>query len=328
MPPVLNAEQELVKRLVLSGHSLFIDGAAGCGKTFLLKYLNEQLTGTGKNVALTCTTGIACLNYSNATTIHRWAGLHDGRYNSAEIKSIVSNNAETLSKIKNTDILIIDEVSMLSLKLFEQLHEICSLRDPAQPWGGIQIIVSGDFKQLPPTPNRDYNDNGEFCFKSQLFEKLHHVTLHQVIRQTDIQLISTIRAVSDGEHITEDVIEYMRQLRRPLSGDDATVKLFAKNDLVNSYNRQQILKHPGRVHEYRSIDSGDKKKLHTTRAQEILWLKDKAPVILIRNLTNTLVNGLQGEIVHCEEDGPLVHFPSINQTVKVQRTSFSGKPYK
>ncbi|XP_053385248.1 uncharacterized protein LOC123552526 [Mercenaria mercenaria] len=321
----LNEDQRNVATLALKGHSIFIDGYAGTGKTYLVKNIYNDLTSLGKNVAITCTTGIACMNFDpalNASTIHRWSGLHDGRYSSTEVLAVVSNNETTMNRIKQTDTLIIDEISMLSHKLFDQLHSICSLKDDRKAWGAMQIILSGDFNQLHPTPNKAYNDEGQFCFKSVHFKKFHRLTLNTVVRQSEKQFIDMIRKVSTGMNISEDLCSYIKTFERPIN-DENSVKLFSKNDLVNRYNRKLLMNQPGDIYEYKATDTGDRSKLQNVRAPGILWIKKNCPVILIRNLSQTLVNGLQGKVVTCEPDGPTVHFPKIKSTLKIKKISFT-----
>ncbi|XP_053382006.1 uncharacterized protein LOC128549396 [Mercenaria mercenaria] len=127
---MLNKLQEEAVNLAITGHNLFINGPAGTGKTYTIKEVYHRLTALGKSVAITCTTGIACTNFDNACTLHRWSGINDGRYSSSEIVNILLSNEGALHRIRSTDVLIIDEVSMLSKKLFEQLVSIVTqLRD-------------------------------------------------------------------------------------------------------------------------------------------------------------------------------------------------------
>ena len=107
--------------IALSGHNLLICGAAGTGKSFTIGHIVRELEKVGKNVSLTCTTGIACSLYRemslNATTLHRWSGIDDGRYNACEIKGVIENNVKysnIVNRIKKTDILIIDDKKELS----------------------------------------------------------------------------------------------------------------------------------------------------------------------------------------------------------------------
>jgi ATP-dependent DNA helicase PIF1 len=185
--------------------------------------------------------------------------------------------------------------------------------------------VSGDFLQLAPVPNRNYNDEGAMCFTCPLFEKVlpHKVVLNRVVRQDNERFINVIHEVSKGI-VSPESISYIKTLDRPLPiGNE--VMLFSNNDLVNVYNRRQILNGPGVIREFVSEDSGDVRMLIKSTAPPRLWLKEGCPVILIRNLNNKLVNGLRGKVVDFEDTSPIVHFPSINCTTKVEKVSFSGK---
>ncbi|XP_053395637.1 uncharacterized protein LOC128555878 [Mercenaria mercenaria] len=189
----MNTKQIEALDLALAGHNLVITGQAGTGKSFIVGEIVKNLRASGRKVQLTCTTGIACLNYSNnldTQTIHRWSGMDDGRYSSKETVSIIKNSpnsALTLERIRQTEVLIIDEISMLSRSMFEQVAEICSIKNPDFLFGGMQVIVAGNFYQLPPVPNRLYSDNGEMCFESRTFQKVlqHKVTLEEIVRQKD-----------------------------------------------------------------------------------------------------------------------------------------------
>ncbi|XP_053380131.1 ATP-dependent DNA helicase PIF1-like [Mercenaria mercenaria] len=237
----------------------------------------------------------------------------------------IRSRFRTLQCIVSADVLIIDEISMLSAKLFEQLGAICSIKDPSRLFGGIQIIVSGDFFQLAPVPNKEYKDEGAMCFTSPLFEKVlpHKVVLTEVVRQDNECFIKAIHEVSKGT-VSPETISFIKKLERPFPvGPDSSVVLFANNDLVNIYNRREILKCPGQIREFVSEDSGDIRVLIKSNAPPRLWLKEGCPVILIRNLSKTLVNGLQGKVVDFEEGCPVVHFPSISCTTKLEKVSFT-----
>jgi ATP-dependent DNA helicase PIF1 len=329
----MNSRQKEVLDLALAGHNLVITGQAGTGKSFIVGELVKNLRASGRTVQLTCTTGIACLNYSHdldAQTIHRWSGIDDGRYTSKEIVSVIKNSPKSalnLQRIKQTEVLVIDEISMLSKSMFEQVAEICSIRNPDFLFGGMQVIVAGDFYQLPPVPNRLYNDNGEMCFESAIFKKVlkHKVTLEEIVRQRDTTLCNVIKEVSVG-NVDDEVESYMQNLNRPLSDNtNEPVMLFANNRLADVLNRKRITNHIGELYEFVAKDEGKKSLLEQFTAPKVLWLKIGAPVLLLRNLSQKLVNGLRGFVVKVEADGPVVYFKQINITTKVKKMTFSGE---
>lgn len=332
---VLNEKQKIALKMAIDGHNLAVLGSPCTGKTFLLNRIFEELKRKGKNVQITCSTGISCSNFSGqAQTVHRWAGLQDGRYTASELQNLIKTSPEfelALRRIEATDVLIIDEISMLSKNIFEQLASVCSVKNSSQLFGGMQLIVSGDFFQLPPVQNNLYNDNGEFCFKSKVFQTVlkHKIILEEVVRQQDIDFIRVIREVSTGD-VNEQTNEYMKRLERPITG--VSIKLFSNNYLVDLYNRKQLLKEHGNVMTYQSkdevIDARYRGNLSRLNVQSTLWLKESAPVILLRNLSNTLVNGLQRKVVSFDGKTPVVHFPAINVTTKIEPVNFTGKKIK
>ncbi|XP_053388812.1 uncharacterized protein LOC128551890 [Mercenaria mercenaria] len=324
----LNAQQKRALEFVSGGHNLVLLGPAGTGKSFLVNRVVEICSTMGKQCAVTATTGIACSVYPaqlKPMTIHRWSGIGDGRYDSSEMKRIVKNNVRykgVMDRIFNTDVLIIDECSMFSKRLLETLHEVCSLKNPQLYFGGIQVILVGDFVQLPPVPCARYNEDGSYCFESDIYRAAfpHHIILKDVIRQKDKLMVEAIREISLGE-VSNDTISLIKQLTRPLNGE--SIKLFATNDLVDDYNRDQILDFPGHLVEFKSSDTGDKKYLNDMLAAKKLWLKIGIPVVLIKNLSDVLVNGLMGEVYDICDDGKiLVEFPKMNEKIYVDRVKF------
>ncbi|XP_053390292.1 ATP-dependent DNA helicase pif1-like [Mercenaria mercenaria] len=157
---------------ISEGHSLVLTGQAGTGESFLLKRAVHLLKQMKKCVSLLCTTGIGCLQYTdlNATTVHSWAGLQDGRYDNLTLKRLVLEDdrmANVRRNVEKTEAIFIDEVSMLSRKDFEQLELVCrTVSNNDIYFGGLQVVACGDFYQLLPVPNTLYGDLGQFCFES------------------------------------------------------------------------------------------------------------------------------------------------------------------
>lgn len=315
----MNEEQQLSLKLAIEGHNIFVSGSAGTGKSYLLSEIARNLRSMGKNVYVTSTTGISCMNFSrslNPMTVHRWSGIEDGRYTTQEIIDLIKTSPGfncVLDRILKTEVLLIDEISMLSAKNFNQLAEICQhIKDNGKLFGGIQLIVSGDFYQLPPVPNSLYNDDGEMCFNSNAFKEIvkHKIILKKFVRQSDERLIQAIKKVSSGT-LDDELLNYMKELERPLSQSDGT-KLFANNFLVDNYNRKKVMEWEGDMYEYKAKDSGERKYMQKLAAPSTIWLKRGVPVILLRNLSNDLVNGLQGTVVGFSEQGTSCRIPRRN----------------
>ncbi|KAL3863419.1 hypothetical protein ACJMK2_005176 [Sinanodonta woodiana] len=124
-------------------------------------------------------------------TIHKFSGIQDGRFPDNNLIEKIKNNDDMVDvkrRIMNVDTLFIDEISMLSLKLFLQIEKVLrTVRESNFPFVGIQIIVSGDFFQLKPVPNDVYHDRGELIICYEKIHSLipHHYVLPQVHRQTE-----------------------------------------------------------------------------------------------------------------------------------------------
>lgn len=152
----------------------------------------------------------------------------------------------------------------------------------------------------------------------------HTITLQMVHRQREQQLIQAIQEVATGE-VSHDTTTFIRSLSRPLSGVVRPVKLCARNEMVDDINRQGILEWPGELYEFKSIDEGTQSFLtNRVTAPKILWLKKGAPVILLRNISDQLVNGLQGYIHAINGDGPVIAFPALDTKIPLKKTRFSG----
>lgn len=171
---------------VENGHNIAILGQAGTGKSFIVKKLYHKLKSSGRNVKITATTGIASTVLPEASTVHSFFGLQDGRYSVDQLIQKVcddDNFNAVKARILETETVFIDEVSMLSLKLFTDIDALCrAVRNNDTPFGGMQVILSGDFFQLKPVPN-SYGDNGEYIFPA--IKHFHKFVLQKVHRQTE-----------------------------------------------------------------------------------------------------------------------------------------------
>lgn len=228
--------------------------------------------------------------------------------------------------MKNTDIIIIDEVSMLSQKDFEQRELVCRTIMSSQLYfGGIQVIVTGDFYQLPPVGNIMYGDSGNYCFESTIWDKVisHRINLDEVIRQREPELIKAVRETALG-CISADTDSYLKSFDRPLSIEMQPVHLFSRNIDTVLFNTDCLEQLNSEEKVYQSKKNiGPNKYLKRILAPNFLHLKAGCPVILLRNLGGKLVNGLSGVVKALDVDSVVIHFQQIQETHTIHRCMFS-----
>jgi ATP-dependent DNA helicase PIF1 len=193
----LSREQQIAFDKYVQGHNIFITGPGGAGKSALIKMIHQHSYSRFKDIHVTALTGCAAVLLNcKAKTLHSWAGIGLGNGTIEQLVNKIKKNKFAKALWRGTDILVVDEVSMLSLKLFNTLNEIGkAVRGNFKPFGGIQMIFSGDFFQLPPVGDKDEPDTQRFCFESDDWNSVFHrdcqIQLVKIFRQTD-EIYSTI----------------------------------------------------------------------------------------------------------------------------------------
>ena len=161
---MLSASQQSAFDSYIKGSNLFISGYAGTGKSYLINTIYEHAKHNNKDIQVTAMTGCAAVLLKNAKTLHSWAGIGLG---TSPINKLIENirKYKHIDNWTNIDILVIDEISMMSKQLFELINILAQkIRKSQRLFGGIQLICCGDFHQLPPIEN-------EFCFESEIWDK-------------------------------------------------------------------------------------------------------------------------------------------------------------
>ena len=294
----LNKKQAEAVKLMQSGANVFLTGGAGTGKSHVLQKFVESYNKGKGGLAVTGPTGVSAYAVKGRT-LHSWAGIFRGEEGDFErlyrvFYSLSSSKKSVLEKEKlwktytgkaikrwqQVKTLIIDEVSMLHPSLFERLnHLACALRSDNSPFGGIQLIVVGDFCQLPPV-----HGEGLFCFDSEIWGlcQFQVANLTQIIRQKDETFTRLLQRARLGECNEDDVqwLESRVGLWNPnmTIGEIKPTVLYARNKEVDFMNNRELQK---------LIDKGGKHKEYEVRVEvarnNLLGMKPTQD--LIRNVT-------------------------------------------
>uniref|UniRef100_A0A6C0HXU6 AAA+ ATPase domain-containing protein n=1 Tax=viral metagenome TaxID=1070528 RepID=A0A6C0HXU6_9ZZZZ len=320
------------------GKNMFITGPGGTGKTFLIKQMVQNMIFTGKKYQVCAMTGCAAvLLQTGARTLHSWSGigLANGQISSI-IQKIVRNKKLT-KQWRETNVLIVDEVSMMSKKVFELIELIArQIKNRSLPFGGMQVIFTGDFFQLPPVGNYDEEDTQMFCFQSPkwstIFLEENHVELSTIFRQQNDEIYKRIlNQVRIGE-LDEEGIKILQECvgrKLPANTENMPTKIYAiraKTDFVNAnmYNKIKNSEYKydfevktnlttylenGKTIETHVLescrnvasdilDNEANNLMNSSNRQRVLSLKEGAKVICLHNidLTRDICNGSQGVV--------------------------------
>ena len=243
----MSAEQQHAFEQFASGQNVFVTGPGGTGKTKLIHHLVEHANQKGRRVQVCALTGCASLLLGcNAKTIHSWSGIKLAKGTTEEIVGQVMRNRRAKQNWKAIKVLIVDEVSMMSRKIFDALETVARIvRGNPVPFGGIQVIFCGDFYQLPPIPSPNDPASGEFCFESAkwntVFPLANHVELLTIFRQTDPVYIEILSQVRTGNLSPENVEILKKYVKREYDADKHNgtylTKLFPIRSRVDFLNK-------------------------------------------------------------------------------------------
>ncbi|CAE6398339.1 unnamed protein product [Rhizoctonia solani] len=302
----LSYEQSQILEIVKKGSNVFFTGSAGTGKSVLLREIIKALRkkhGKAQDaVAITASTGIAACNIGGVT-LHSFGGIGIGEGTPENLAMKVRKNKNALSRWLRCKVLIIDEVSMLDGDLFDRLARVaCLVRKSPKPFGGIQLIVTGDFFQLPPVMK---GGQPKFAFEAEKWPECVERTfnLSKVFRQKDPRFVDMLNEMRFGR-LTPSSIRTFYELSRPIPDDGIqATELFPRRDDVDRSNNLRMAALPGKEHTFTARDAGTitdpiqrDKMLQNFMAPKELSLKLNAQVMLLKNFDETLVNGSVGRV--------------------------------
>ena len=319
----LSEDQQRAFELFKKGENILMLGAGGCGKSICIKtienYIKTNKDKLNKNIYLCSTTGISAYNIGGMT-IHSFLGIGTGEQNVEILINRIKKNKIYANRIKNIDIIVIDEISMLSAELFEKINIVCQvIRKNNVFFGGIQVVLSADFLQLLPIFNKNapiYKNkeiDDRLIIESPVFLKefkKNVIILEKNFRQeNDSKFSDLLLRVRNGTITEEDIV--LLNTRKNLKHSSNIINLVSSNKKAQIINNENLQKINEKEYKYVSkyncqikneITELIKKELQfqfTQKGLENLILKKGLRVMLIKNLDVELglVNGSIGTII-------------------------------
>lgn len=313
-----SSQAEVLSRL-FKRQNVFVSGMAGSGKTYIVQrfidHINAEFDGNF-DISVTATTGIAATNFSDVggSTLHSWACWNFKEkipeFTPEELFKNVHGRQEKIEKMKYTDVLIIDEISMLPAWLFEKLdQQLKYIRGNDEPFGGLQLILMGDFMQLPPIRTRETPDelNTDFCINTATWDEsnIHCMFMDKVKRGDDKRLKNILASI-----VSNKINDTMKNLLYSRIGtyddrlpDKAYTTLFTTNRNVDKFNQKELDKNPNPLVQFAAVEEGELNYCNliyrNNNIPKVIDLKLDAIVMITKNIfssSGVISNGSIGKV--------------------------------
>ena len=294
-------KQSKALQILKSGRNVFLTGSAGAGKTYVLNSYIRFLKSKSISVAVTASTGIAA-THMNGMTIHSWSGM--GVKDSIGIVDLnrMSERRYMKTRMKKVQVLIIDEISMLHKKQLEVVDFILQFfKGNNKAFGGIQVVLSGDFFQLPPVTKNDEKNRDKFCFMANSWVDANFTIcyLTEQYRQEDNELNEILNDIRGGSPSTETEMKLQEAQYNRLS--NVPVKLYTHNFNVDEENKKELMQIGDYAESYKAIVKGNESVRESLKKSilcpENLELKIGAQVMFVKNNQEQgYMNGSLGRI--------------------------------
>jgi ATP-dependent exoDNAse (exonuclease V) alpha subunit len=305
--------QKQALAVMLSGSSVFLTGAPGAGKTYVLNEFIGRAIRRRKRVAVTASTGIAA-THIGGTTIHAWSGLGIRDQLSDWDLSRLKSNSRLVKRYNSIDILVIDEISMLHGSRLDMVNQLAKMfRENDEPFGGMQVVLVGDLFQLPPIVRG--GGGQDFAYQSQAWQELSpkicYLTEQHRQTQAGDSLLDLLEAMRRGD-VNEMHEEMLKERIGREPEDDAVItRLYSHNIDVDSINQRHLQALTGARHTYRMLTSGSAAKAEqltkSILAPVELSLAVGAEVMFVANdFAKGFANGTRGRIVAFSGERPVV----------------------
>lgn len=342
---------------MIKGENVFLSGSAGAGKTYVLNRFDNIMhllyNFQDNELVFTGTTGMASTLLPNGRTIHSWCGLGIETYKFPEeflqyksLQDLVDGDCEisgninlyVLNNIKKCKILVIDEISMMPACFFETLDtELKWIHGNSKPFGGIQLIVCGDFAQLQPVPDEKWERLGysyDFCFMSKVWEECNFSLLFmdRAKRSVDENLNRVLSIIRNGEKEKfDEVYQIINNTKK--KNTKGWAKLFPVNRQVDSWNKACQENNRSLPHYFFPVENGEERELAQLR-RSLALEKGKRQVFKVGDIVMVTVNlkgkdvmnGDKGEIIRIDNDTIIVKLDD-NRYAKIEPMAIEKSRY-
>ena len=300
--------QDQALYILESGQNVYLTGAAGSGKTYVLNKFISELKKRKVGVGVTASTGIAA-THLGGITIHSWAGMGIARDASKEQIQNIIEKRHVARRLAATQVLIIDEISMLDADRLALVDRILkAAREKEKPFGGIQVVLCGDFFQLPPI-QKEGEPEALFAYRSPVWQELNPIVcyLTEQHRQGDDPLAEILNAMRAGE-IHQKTREHLHARKNTGADLINSTRLYCKNINVDAENARELQKLQGAEKQFYMSSRGVPAVLASLKngclAPELLAVKRGAAVMFVKNnFDKGYVNGTLGTVVDFSTEG-------------------------
>ena len=314
--------QTTALNILKTGKNVFITGSAGTGKTYLLKQYIQYLKERRVYPTIVAPTGIAA-SHLKGHTIHSFfaLGIRDTVVDNGYVE-FLQDKTYLKTRFSKLQVLIVDEVSMVSPEIFASMDKVLrAFKNSPEPFGGVQVVISGDFFQLPPV-SKEFKEK-RFAWQSPVWKalELKSCYLQEKFRQDDDKLIKILDEIRTGEVSLEAQSSLDDCYEKELNAKFMVTKLYTHNMDVDRINLEELEKLKGKPQLFKFTSKGSAKNIEkifkTALVLEELTLKRDAVVLFIKNNPEKgYVNGTTGVVLDFEGDIPVVQ-TSMGQKIRV-----------
>lgn len=313
--------QETALKVLKTGANVFLTGEPGAGKTYVINQYIAWAEAAGLTVAVTASTGIAA-THIGGMTIHSWSGIGIKDTLSPYDLENITSKEKNVKRMQAAHILVIDEISMLDGKVLDMVDKVLrTIRQKNEAFGGLQVILVGDFFQLPPVTRQ--GDVMRYAFESYAWQGLKPLTCYitEQYRQDDEMLLSLLSSIRRNE-IEEDHYTLLQEQTEITYEQIEPTRLYTHNADVDAVNDAKLAELPGTARTYKMQGMGRKPLIESLTknclSPAVLTLKEDAMVMCTKNNFEAgYVNGTLARVVRFEEGLPVIELMDGTQiTIK------------